>query len=125
MHKAKLALILNKFGVINCMFRIAFSRVLELDPQNVSALISLAVLDMNTLDSEGIRRGVESLSRAYQLEKENPVILNHLANHFFYKRVCIVSNYCCLIKRKKKENELNGQLLSSKIGHSIVCLLGT
>ncbi|VDN08031.1 unnamed protein product [Thelazia callipaeda] len=66
--------------------RLAFERVLDLDNSNVSALVALAILDMNTLEQEAIRRGVESLSRAYQLEQENPVVLNHLANHFFYKK---------------------------------------
>ncbi|KAM3723175.1 RNA polymerase-associated protein [Dirofilaria immitis] len=66
--------------------RLAFRRVLDLDKENVSALIALAILDMNTLEQEAIRRGVESFGRAYQIEQENPVVLNHLANHFFYKK---------------------------------------
>lgn len=74
---------------INCThYRRAFERVLDLDKDNVSALVALAILDMNTLEQEAIRRGVESLGRAYQIEQENPVVLNHLANHFFYKKVC-------------------------------------
>ncbi|VIO92177.1 TPR Domain containing protein [Brugia malayi] len=66
--------------------RLAFKRVLDLDKENVSALVALAILDMNTLEQEAIRRGVESFGRAYQIEQENPVVLNHLANHFFYKK---------------------------------------
>uniref|UniRef100_A0A915ALZ8 RNA polymerase-associated protein CTR9-like protein n=3 Tax=Parascaris univalens TaxID=6257 RepID=A0A915ALZ8_PARUN len=65
--------------------RLAFERVLELEPQNVHALIALAILDMNNLDAEGIQNGVQSLGRAYQIDQENPVVLNHLANHFFYR----------------------------------------
>ncbi|MFH4984632.1 hypothetical protein AB6A40_011341 [Gnathostoma spinigerum] len=66
--------------------RLAFERCLELEPENVSALIAIAILDMNNLDAEGIQRGVRALGKAYQLEQENPVVLNHLANHFFYKK---------------------------------------
>lgn len=73
--------------------RLAFKRVLDLDKENVSALVALAILDMNTLEQEAIRRGVESLGRAYQIEQENPVVLNHLANHFFYKKVAHIFVY--------------------------------
>lgn len=49
-------------------FRLAFERVLELDSDNASALVALAILDMNTLESDGIQKGVNSLGKAYQLE---------------------------------------------------------
>ncbi|MCP9258140.1 RNA polymerase-associated protein CTR9-like protein [Dirofilaria immitis] len=65
--------------------RLAFRRVLDLDKENVSALIALAILDMNTLEQEAIRRGVESFGRAYQIEQENPELdrVEHLAWHAF------------------------------------------
>ncbi|VDM39381.1 unnamed protein product [Toxocara canis] len=75
---------LSKLGKVE-KARLAFERVLELEPQNVYALIALAILDMNNLDAEGIQNGVQSLGRAYQIDQENPVVLNHLANHFFYR----------------------------------------
>lgn len=67
--------------------RLAFERALELDPSNIAAIVALAVLDINTLEPENIRRGIQGLSMAYQMEQENPMALNHLANHFFYKNV--------------------------------------
>ncbi|VDN57955.1 unnamed protein product [Dracunculus medinensis] len=76
---------LSKLGRID-KARLAFERVLELDSDNASALVALAILDMNTLESDGIQKGVNSLGKAYQLENENPVVLNHLANHFFFKK---------------------------------------
>uniref|UniRef100_A0A0N5AFT6 TPR_REGION domain-containing protein n=1 Tax=Syphacia muris TaxID=451379 RepID=A0A0N5AFT6_9BILA len=66
--------------------RAAFQRVLDLEPENVNALVALAILDLNT-GSEGIQKGVQLLSRAYNVDRENPVVLNHLANHFFYKKM--------------------------------------
>jgi RNA polymerase-associated protein CTR9 len=65
----------------------AFERALELDQTNISAIVALAVLDLNTLTPEGIRSGIQSLSTAYQINPENPMVLNHLANHFFFKNV--------------------------------------
>jgi RNA polymerase-associated protein CTR9 len=35
---------------------------------------------------ESIRNGVMKLSRAYQYDPQNPMVLNHLANHFFFKK---------------------------------------
>ena len=32
------------------------------------------------------RDGVQKLSKAYQLDNQNPMVLNHLANHFFFKK---------------------------------------
>ncbi|KAI1716094.1 tetratricopeptide repeat domain-containing protein [Ditylenchus destructor] len=65
--------------------RLAFERALEIEPSNVAAVVALAVLDINTLAPEGIKNGIQGLSLAYQTEPENPMVLNHLANHFFYK----------------------------------------
>ncbi len=31
-------------------------------------------------------RGVQKLSKAYNLDPTNPMVLNHLADHFFYKK---------------------------------------
>jgi hypothetical protein len=36
---------------------------------------------------ESIRNGVIKLSHAYQSDPQNPMVLNHLANHFFFKKV--------------------------------------
>uniref|UniRef100_A0A914EKH2 RNA polymerase-associated protein CTR9 homolog n=1 Tax=Acrobeloides nanus TaxID=290746 RepID=A0A914EKH2_9BILA len=65
--------------------RMAFERALDLDPHNVQAIIAMAILDMNSGEPARIKHGIKSFSRAYQLEPENPMVLNHLANHFFFK----------------------------------------
>lgn len=65
----------------------AFERALQLDPQCVGALVGLAILELNTKTQDSIKNGVQLLSRAYSIDASNPMVLNHLANHFFYKKV--------------------------------------
>ncbi|XP_036312946.2 RNA polymerase-associated protein CTR9 homolog [Pipistrellus kuhlii] len=66
--------------------RLAFSRALQLNPKCVGALVGLAVLELNKKEADSIRNGVQLLSRAYAIDPSNPMVLNHLANHFFFKR---------------------------------------
>ncbi|KAK7475279.1 hypothetical protein BaRGS_00033510 [Batillaria attramentaria] len=66
--------------------RMAFERALQLDSQCVGALVGLAVLELNTKTQDSIKSGVQLLSRAYAIDPSNPMVLNHLANHFFYKK---------------------------------------
>lgn len=66
--------------------RISFERALELDTQCVGALVGLAVLELNNKHPESIRSGVQMLSRAYTIDPTNAMVLNHLANHFFFKK---------------------------------------
>lgn len=65
----------------------AFERALHLDSQCVGALVGLAVLELNLKTQESIRNGVQMLSKAYTIDSTNPMVLNHLANHFFFKKV--------------------------------------
>ncbi|VDM54221.1 unnamed protein product [Angiostrongylus costaricensis] len=44
-----------------------------------------SILDYNTHTVEGAQSAVACLGQAYSLEPENPVVLVHLANHFFFK----------------------------------------
>ena len=67
--------------------RLAFERSLELDEMCVGALVGLAVLELNEKRPDNIRRGVQMLSQAYKIDATNPMVLNHLANHFFFKQV--------------------------------------
>uniref|UniRef100_A0A915CXQ3 Tetratricopeptide repeat protein n=1 Tax=Ditylenchus dipsaci TaxID=166011 RepID=A0A915CXQ3_9BILA len=62
--------------------RIAFERALQLEPDNVPALVALGVMDINT---NTIEKGVQRLMTAYEIDTDNPALLNQLANHFFYK----------------------------------------
>lgn len=66
---------------------LAFQRALELEPTCVGAIIGLAILEINNNGAEGIRKGVQLLSKAYTIDSSNPMTLNHLANHFFFKKV--------------------------------------
>ncbi|CAF0862823.1 unnamed protein product [Brachionus calyciflorus] len=66
--------------------KLAFERALELDQQCVGALIGLSILELNNKTTDSTKLGVEMLSKAYQLDSKNPIVLNHLANHFFYKK---------------------------------------
>ena len=79
-------------------YRLSFKRATEIDPKCVGALVGLAILELNKGTPESIRTGVTELSRAYQYDPQNPMVLNHLANHFFFKKVC----FCP--KRKKNES---------------------
>ena len=67
----------------------AFGRALELNSKCVGALVGLAVLELNSKESDSIKNGVQLLSRAYTIDPSNPMVLNHLANHFFFKKVAL------------------------------------
>lgn len=71
--------------------RAAFQRALDLDSKCVGALVGQAVLEINKKDGsedrECVMRGVKLLSTAYTIDSTNPMVLNHLANHFFYRKV--------------------------------------
>lgn len=69
--------------------RLAFGRALELNSKCVGALVGLAVLELNNKEADSIKNGVQLLSRAYTIDPSNPMVLNHLANHFFFKKVII------------------------------------
>ncbi|OWF42944.1 RNA polymerase-associated protein CTR9 homolog isoform X2 [Mizuhopecten yessoensis] len=66
--------------------RMAFERALQLDPQCVGAQVGMAILEVNAKTQESIMSGVQLLSKAYTIDSSNPMVLNHLANHFFYKK---------------------------------------
>ncbi|XP_022088278.1 RNA polymerase-associated protein CTR9 homolog [Acanthaster planci] len=66
--------------------RAAFERALELDPKCVGAIVGLAILEINSKAADSIRTGVQLLSKAYTIDSSNPMVLNHLANHFFFKK---------------------------------------
>jgi RNA polymerase-associated protein CTR9 len=76
--------------------KMAFDRARQLDPRNVGALVGLAILEFNSKEAESIKTGVQLLSRAYSIDSSNPMVLNHLANHFFFKKVVYAEVYVCL-----------------------------
>ncbi|XP_060191121.1 protein CTR9 homolog [Lycium barbarum] len=62
----------------------AFGRVLQLDPENVDALVALAILDLQNNEASGIRGGMEKMQRAFEMYPYCAMALNYLANHFFF-----------------------------------------
>lgn len=64
--------------------RQAFERVLQLDPENVEALVALGIMELQINESEGIHEGMEKMRRAFELYPYCAMALNHLANHFFF-----------------------------------------
>lgn len=64
--------------------RQAFQRVLQLDSDNVEALVALGIMDLQTNEADAIRDGMEKMEAAFQIYPYCPMALNHLANHFFF-----------------------------------------
>ncbi|VVC34791.1 Tetratricopeptide repeat,Tetratricopeptide repeat-containing domain,Sel1-like [Cinara cedri] len=66
--------------------RLAFERALKLDSKCVGALVGLAIIKLNGENPGNIKLGTTMLSKAYNIDPNNPMVLNHLANHFFFKK---------------------------------------
>lgn len=66
--------------------RLSFERTLELDPKCVGALVGLGIMKLNSECFSDIKLGVHLLSEAYKIDPTNPLVLNHLSNHFFFKK---------------------------------------
>ncbi|VEN35073.1 unnamed protein product [Callosobruchus maculatus] len=85
--------------------RLAFERALQLDPKCVGALVGLAILKLNLQQPESIRDGVQMLSKAYTIDSSDPMVLNHLANHFFFKKDYSKVQHLALHAFHNTENE--------------------
>ncbi|KAL8119913.1 hypothetical protein AgCh_017146 [Apium graveolens] len=81
-----------RLGIGMCRYKLgqhekakqAFQRVLQLDPENVEALVALGILDLQINEAGGIRRGMEKMQRAFEFYPYCATSLNYLANHFFF-----------------------------------------
>lgn len=81
-----------RLGIGMCRYKLgqhekakqAFQRVLQLDPENVEALVALGILDLQINEAAGIRRGMEKMQRAFEFYPYCATSLNYLANHFFF-----------------------------------------
>eukprot|EP00118_Oscarella_pearsei_P009930 m.58713 g.58713 ORF g.58713 m.58713 type:complete len:1092 (+) comp34825_c0_seq5:588-3863(+) len=85
--------------------RMAFERTLALDPRNVPAHVGLAIIEFNDKETDAIKKGVQLLTRAYTIDPSNPMVLNHLANHFFFKKDYTKLQHLALHAFKNTENE--------------------
>ena len=69
----------------------AFARALDIDPENVEAMVGAAVLDMASLDETSqdfgsrAEKAIKMISMANLLDHSNAMVQNHLANHYFWK----------------------------------------
>lgn len=69
----------------------AFARALDMDPENVEAMVGAAVLDMASLDESSsefnstMEKAIKMMSMANLLDHSNAMVQNHLANHYFWK----------------------------------------
>uniref|UniRef100_A0A0E0EB49 Uncharacterized protein n=1 Tax=Oryza meridionalis TaxID=40149 RepID=A0A0E0EB49_9ORYZ len=78
-----------RLGIAFCRYKLgqsdkarqAFQR---LDPENIDALVALAIMDLQTNEAGGIRRGMEKMRRAFEIYPYCTLALNHLANHYFF-----------------------------------------
>ncbi|KAG9160851.1 hypothetical protein Leryth_008663 [Lithospermum erythrorhizon] len=81
-----------RLGIGLCRYRLgqfdkaklAFQRVLQLDPDNVEALIALGIMDLQTNDASSIRGGMEKMQQAFEIYPYCATSLNYLANHYFF-----------------------------------------
>lgn len=68
----------------------AMARALQLDPQNVQALVGSAILELSTAaagSNDAARRtenAINTISMAYHVDDKHAMVLNHLANHYFW-----------------------------------------
>jgi len=85
--------------------RLAFARCLQLDRTNVGAIVGMAVLDINSNSVDKIRKGTTMLSTGYRLDSSNPMVLNRLADHFFFKKAYDRVKHLALHAYHNTENE--------------------
>jgi RNA polymerase-associated protein CTR9 len=69
----------------------AFSRALEMDAENVDAMVGSVLLDMASLDDTArdyrsrMENSIKMMSVANLLDHSNAMVQNHLANHLFWR----------------------------------------
>lgn len=83
-----------RLGIGHCFYRLnnivkaeqAFNRALAIDSRCVGALVGLAIIELNKKTVESMKKGVKMLERAYKIDPNDPMVLIHLANHFFFRK---------------------------------------
>jgi len=85
--------------------RLAFERTLQLDSKCVDALVGLAIMKLNGKNPGDIKLGVNMFSKAYAIDSTNPMVLNHLSNHLFYKRDYTRCEYFARCALQNTEND--------------------
>jgi len=83
-----------RLGMAHCFLKLgniekaqlAFERALHLDSKCVGALVGLALMKLNGGSPDDTKLGVKILSKAYDIDATNTMVLNHLSNHLFFKK---------------------------------------
>jgi RNA polymerase-associated protein CTR9 len=95
----------------------AFRRAHEIDPENVDALVGIAVLEMasldEVLDAREHRAKAENvmkmISMANLVDHTNAMVQNHLANHYFWKWTPVPG----MATAERGSNVIKGSMASS------------
>lgn len=91
-----------RFGIGICFHRLgndtkakqAFERVLKLSPDNIEALVGLAVINLNEAVSQDnaesranlVKEAMLIFGKAFKIKNGHPLVLSHLASHYFYRQ---------------------------------------
>jgi len=102
-----------RLGMAHCFLKLgnnekaklAFERAIQLDSKCVGALVGLAIMKLNGENPGDIKLGVHLLSKAYTIDSFDPMVLNHLSNHFFFKKEYTKSNLLARTALQNTENE--------------------
>lgn len=62
--------------------RVAFERLLEIEPQNAMAMIALSIIEYQ--DKYTWEESLSHLEEAFRIDENNPLVLKYLADHYFF-----------------------------------------
>lgn len=102
-----------RVGIAHCFLKLnnekkakmAFERALQLDPNCIGALIGLGVMIANENGPENLQKGLSQISHAWNIDPSDPMVLNHLSNHYFFKKDCKIVQQFALNAFHSTENE--------------------
>ena len=83
-----------RLGMAYCWYRLkehekaklCFQRVVDMEPENVTALVGLALLDLDIQNKDSFERSVTYLKQAFKLQGNHPMVFNTFADHFFHNQ---------------------------------------
>lgn len=99
----------------------AFQRALDLDHENVHAMVATALLELQSLDisqrdyGSRTERAIKLYSMANLLNHNNAMVQNHLANHYFWKWTPVPGSVATIAGSK----EVKATNVSLEIGDAV------
>lgn len=83
-----------RMAIGHCLFKlnrhekakIAYERARQLDHQCVGAMVGLALILLNEGTTVSVHAAMQHIVKVYSIDKTNPINLNLLADHFFYRK---------------------------------------